>query len=166
MAIGKEIGQLISNRGITLKAFSKEAGISYNTLYAIVKRDNETVKPEILKKIAIALNLPYEQFLQSISDNMFSQMIQRLDSLHEESPDFQTLTDADVHLVLSLSNAQSSIRNELKKERYLWAITELSHLLSKLNPIGMTEAVKRVEELTQIIPYTDPCDYSEPPTTE
>ena len=52
MAIGKEIGQLISDRGFALKDFSKKAGISYNTLYAIIKRDNETVKPEILQKIA------------------------------------------------------------------------------------------------------------------
>lgn len=63
MGIGMKIKELSDLKNINLKDLSKKADVSYNTLYAIVKRDNDTVKPEILVKIATALDTPLWHFM-------------------------------------------------------------------------------------------------------
>lgn len=63
MAIGKRIEELASAKEINLKELSRMAGVSYNTLYAIVKRDNDSVRPDILNSIAIILDVSVNELL-------------------------------------------------------------------------------------------------------
>ena len=61
MGIGMRIKEAAQARGITLRKLAEYAGISYNTLYSITKRDSERVDPETVKRIADALHvtIPY-----------------------------------------------------------------------------------------------------------
>lgn len=171
MALGREIEKLITNQNLSLKSFAKKAGISYNTLYAIVKRDNETIKPEIMKKISAALNLPYDYFLQNISDNLFSDLIAHVDSLYDKDSSFNDISKEEWQFLFTLSHSLQLTTDELKKEKCQWATMQILNALSKLSLIGISEAVKRVEELTHIPPY---CEYQnsdnqnlqEPPAIE
>ena len=51
MALGKRLKSILEEKGITILELSQITGISKNTLYAITKRDNDTMKYENLKKI-------------------------------------------------------------------------------------------------------------------
>lgn len=57
MAIGNNLKNILKDKGISIQDFSKDTGISINTLYGIIKRDNKTVKPDILKKITKQLDI-------------------------------------------------------------------------------------------------------------
>lgn len=63
MGIGKRIERLLSEKSMTLKELSERTDISYNTIYAIIKRDSNKVDPNTVEKIAKALGmLPYELY--------------------------------------------------------------------------------------------------------
>ena len=51
MGVGKTLKELLNNKGMTAKELSEQTGISINTIYAILKRDNDSIKPESLLKI-------------------------------------------------------------------------------------------------------------------
>lgn len=57
MAVGKRIENLAKEKKISLRKIALNAGISYNTLYAIVKRDSNRIDLETLEKIAKALSV-------------------------------------------------------------------------------------------------------------
>lgn len=63
MGIGKRIDRLLSEKSMSLKELSELTEISYNTIYAIIKRDSNKVDPNTVEKIATALGmLPYELY--------------------------------------------------------------------------------------------------------
>ena len=150
MAIGKHIEQQIKNKNMSLKEFSKLSGISYNTLYAIVKRDNSTIKPEILKKIAHTLDV-------------------RLSDLFDIGDELSYFNPED-------GTRDTTVKDEndtLKQHINLWGASFAKYPLSEnevtiincfkqLNPIGQKEALKRIKELTQLPQYLSPL---KPPTT-
>ena len=57
MAIGKRLKELLKEKKITVKQLSSITGISENTLYAIIKRDNKRINDDIAAKIVSALNI-------------------------------------------------------------------------------------------------------------
>ena len=58
MGIGSRIDQLIRARGKRPGTLAREAGVSKNTVYSIIKRDNDKVDPDILSRLAHALGVP------------------------------------------------------------------------------------------------------------
>lgn len=58
MAIGSRINALIRARGTRPGTLAREAGVSKNTVYSIIKRDNDKVDPDILARLAKALAVP------------------------------------------------------------------------------------------------------------
>ena len=58
MGIGSRIDQLIRARGKRPGTLAREAGVSKNTVYSIIKRDNDKVDPAILSRLAHALGVP------------------------------------------------------------------------------------------------------------
>lgn len=58
MGIGSRIEQLIRARGKRPGTLAREAGVSKNTVYSIIKRDNDKVDPDILSRLAHALGVP------------------------------------------------------------------------------------------------------------
>ena len=63
MGIGMRLKQILDEKEITLKDLSLMSGVSLNTLYGITKRDNETIKNDILVQIAGSLNVPPQYIL-------------------------------------------------------------------------------------------------------
>lgn len=57
MQIGQRIGQLAKEKNINLHQLAILSGVSYNTLYSIVRRNSSKVNPETLKKVAAALGV-------------------------------------------------------------------------------------------------------------
>lgn len=65
MGIGYKIKELAELKENNLKELSRKADVSYNTLYAIVQRDNESVRPDILTRIAKALDVSIYELLET-----------------------------------------------------------------------------------------------------
>lgn len=61
MELGTKIKEIVKSRNITIKELSEISGVSLNTLYSITKRNNKTIRPDILIKMANALEIsPWE----------------------------------------------------------------------------------------------------------
>ena len=58
MGIGRRIGELTKSAGMNLHQLAQKSGISYNTLYAMVRRDSDGVSFSTIKRIASALDMP------------------------------------------------------------------------------------------------------------
>lgn len=65
MGIGNNIKTLADSKNISINELAKNAGIAPQTIYAIIKRDKpgQKVSPDILDKIATALNVNTYQLL-------------------------------------------------------------------------------------------------------
>lgn len=70
MAIGKNLKRILTQEDITVQELARKSGVSANTIYGIIKRDNETVKPEILKNIVNTLNISTRDLLDIDSNNL------------------------------------------------------------------------------------------------
>ena len=58
MGIGSRINALIREKGTRPGTLAREAGVSKNTVYSIIKRDNDKVDPAILARLARVLGVP------------------------------------------------------------------------------------------------------------
>lgn len=63
MNIYEKIKELLKERGVTIKQLSTMTGISYNTLYAAIKRKQKTIALDNAIKISDALNIPLNDIL-------------------------------------------------------------------------------------------------------
>lgn len=57
MTVGERIQKYANEKGMTLKQVATDADISYSTLYAIVKRKSDGVRPDLIESIAAALRI-------------------------------------------------------------------------------------------------------------
>lgn len=58
MGIGSRLNELLQKKGIRPGTLAREAGVSKNTVYSIIKRDNDKVDRTILERLARALGVP------------------------------------------------------------------------------------------------------------
>ena len=58
MGVGTRLKQILNDKNVTIKELSLMSGVSINTLYGITKRDNSTIKRDILIPISDVLGLP------------------------------------------------------------------------------------------------------------
>ena len=58
MGIGGRLDKLLREKGKRPGTLAREAGVSKNTVYSIIKRDNDKVDPDILMRLARALGVP------------------------------------------------------------------------------------------------------------
>lgn len=62
MSIGKRLEELINYRNTNVNRVAREAGISPQTIYGIIKRDNTKVDINILMALAKELNVTLDFF--------------------------------------------------------------------------------------------------------
>lgn len=62
MGIGKRLGELIERAGTRPGTLAREAGVSKNTVYSMIKRDNDKADAATLEKLARALGVPVSAF--------------------------------------------------------------------------------------------------------
>lgn len=68
MGLGKRLKDVLKKKNITVQRLSKMTGISANTLYAIIKRDNKSMQAENLINIARALNVSIDELFSEDYD--------------------------------------------------------------------------------------------------
>lgn len=142
MAIGKNLRKILSDKNMTVKELSRKTGITASTLYAIIQRDNLTIKPDIAQKICEVLEIDESTLINpqkaQITKEVFVQ--------HQWN-------DNSKFSILELLNAASLTHN------YDDNLNKLIHCYTnELNDLGRQEAAKRIEELTQIPKYTTNTD--------
>lgn len=69
MGIGIRLKKILDEKDVTLKELALMSDVSLNTLYGITKRDNETIKNDILAQIASTLNVP-PQYILGLDDEL------------------------------------------------------------------------------------------------
>lgn len=88
MGLGTKIKEIVKSKNTTIKELSEKSGISINTLYSITKRNNKTIRPDILIKIAKALDVSPWEILgideNDALDNVFNHDIDNMDMDMEE----------------------------------------------------------------------------------
>ena len=65
MGIGERLHHLLEEKGKRPGTLAREAGVSKNTVYSIIKRDNDKVDPDILLRLAQALGVPLSVFFSA-----------------------------------------------------------------------------------------------------
>ena len=68
MGVGSRLDQLLKQNHKRPGTLAREAGVSKNTVYSILKRDNDKVDPDILTKLSRALNVPLSAFFAQEED--------------------------------------------------------------------------------------------------
>ena len=63
MGVGTRLKQILNDKNVTIKELSLMSGVSINTLYGITKRDNSTIKRDILIPISDVLGMPPQYIL-------------------------------------------------------------------------------------------------------
>lgn len=63
MAIGRKLKEILKQKKITVRQLAKDSGISENTLYGIIKRDNKTLDPDIAAKIVDCLQISIDELI-------------------------------------------------------------------------------------------------------
>lgn len=147
MGIGATIGQLAAEKGINLRQLSKKAGISYNTLYAIVKRDSMRVTPETIQAVADALDTTWNEIVG------FEDEDTAFEALQDEITDKMVGMSANGKLISVSKRSINQFFNLASipetKEILQNLLTQFSHL----NTTGQRIAAQRVEELSKIPEY-------------
>lgn len=140
MALGNRLKQILNERGITVKDFAAKIGVPPTTLYSFIKRDSETGKLELIAKICDGLNMDISKFL-TFEEKNDETVIKIFESAQEPTKKTTLLETLAPGKITSTKNIQE---NKLLSDYRL------------LNGAGQLEAVKRVEELTEIPRYTEP----------
>ena len=81
MPIGKRLDDLIKMRKENVNSLSAQIGISPQTVYSIIKRDNMKADLDVLFKLASALDVPIDYFYEPIGQNVASPILHRADVL-------------------------------------------------------------------------------------
>lgn len=96
--IGKTLQDILDEKDTNANELSKMIGVSCQTIYSIIKRDNMKIDFEVLLKICKALNVSVERFYSDYCDYseaayLLSPHEKELVSAYREHPDMQKSVD-------------------------------------------------------------------------
>lgn len=86
MGIGKRIGTICAQHGMSIRQLAIKAGVPYTTMYSAIKRDSDSMDFETLKKIANALGVEIE-WLLSDSDSIVETFRKKIKSMTKREKD-------------------------------------------------------------------------------
>ena len=72
--IGKTLDRILKEKGTNVNELAKNIGVSNQTLYSIIKRDNMKIDFELLLKICNELNVNVEKFYDDYIDSKSQQI--------------------------------------------------------------------------------------------
>lgn len=100
--IGEKLDSLLKAKKIKPGTLARETGISKNTIYGIIKRNNKKVDASIIESIADYLDVPVDYFFGSIKDeDKKSQPDPEADELDEFIQLFEQLSSEQKNFILS-----------------------------------------------------------------
>ena len=143
MSIGENIKKIRKEKGITQKELGKMLGVSQSAIGQF-ENDKSNPKIETIVKIANALDVNVSCLINTDEYNnlIATQVEEKILNAYIEASTYEDI-------------------EEIKKPDLLKQRTKYYTLYNQLNCTGKLEAVKRVEELTEIKRYTEK---EEPPT--
>ena len=97
--IGKTLDRILKEKGTNVNELAKNIGVSNQTLYSIIKRDNMKIDFELLLKICNELNVNVEKFYDDYIDSKSQQIL---------------LTDEEQQLILAY-RANPTMQEAVKK---------------------------------------------------
>ncbi len=97
--IGKTLDRILKEKGTNVNELAKNIGVSNQTLYSIIKRDNMKIDFELLLKICNELNVNVEKFYDDYIDSKSQQIL---------------LTDEEQQLILAY-RANPNMQEAVKK---------------------------------------------------
>lgn len=109
MAIGKKLDALLKARGKKPGTLATETGINKNTIYAIIKRDNEKVSMGTLEKIADALQISIDYFFDTEIDNYLNT---QCDMIEAEKPALRNGLEYE-ELIRLFSSLPENVQNQV-----------------------------------------------------
>lgn len=149
--IARKLKQLRIERGLTQYELAKKLNVTQNAIH-----NWETGKREInismLEKISIILNVPLKTFFE-IEDEDFGTVYQ-LPFSSEEDFSEEALIKIFPHLAID-KKAEIEARKQAEEYIEIENLNKIIDNYDKLNHDGKQEAVKRIEELTEIKKYTE-----------
>lgn len=102
--IGKALQSLLNQKGMNVNELSKMIGVSNQTLYSIIKRDNMKIDFEILLKICKALNVSVEYFYSDYYKDTYTNTLtlneheQKVITAYRNHPEMQQAVDTLLHV--------------------------------------------------------------------
>lgn len=129
MTTGERIKDAAEEKKMNLHQLAVKAGISYNTLYSIVRRRSDKVDVETLRKIALALEM---HPIEIMGDDQMDMVSYGMDL-------FQRAMQSSKETITAFENDKRS---------------QLLYFYEQLNDDGQKEAVKRLGELASLKQYT------------
>lgn len=97
--IGKTLDKILKEKGTNVNELAKNIGVSNQTLYSIIKRDNMKIDFELLLKICNELSVNVERFYDDYIDSKSQQIL---------------LTDEEQQLILAY-RANPNMQEAVKK---------------------------------------------------
>lgn len=162
MTVGERIQKYAKEKGMTLKQVATEAGISYSTIYAIVKRKSDGVKPDTIESIAAALQISPSQLYwdKPLSDALQFRPI-KISIKNGKPKDIKNCTidlDADKAGRLLTIHASDEFLNFIKNHQKLDGsfqedIEKIVAAYISLSDIGRKKMAEYAQDLTKIQEY-------------
>lgn len=173
MGYGIKIKEILRNKGLTIKQLSEMSGIPLNTLYSITKRDSKRVDSVILHRISKALGV---NMMELTTLEMVDPAI-GLGAFTDVEIDFGEISKLDGFLGFDEHGVACFRHGSLAEDVFYSEISgidteqyrkyKVDKAFEVLNTAGQREAVKRVEELTEIPRYrAEPAPQSPPAPQE
>lgn len=96
--IGKTLKVILEEKGTNANELSKKIGVSCQTIYSIIKRDNMKIDLALLLKICEALNVSLDRFYPGCYNNNEAKYLltpheKDMISAYRDQPDIQTFAD-------------------------------------------------------------------------
>jgi len=178
MGFGKNLKKILNEKNKTVIWLSKETEIPSTTIYSMIKRDN-TPKFDVVEKIATTLEVDINDFffdaksLEALNEleqrhkafeeryrNKYGEnWISAMYANGEEMSEFMTEEEREIFRPIfelidnGLSENDADAEDKPKEKRLPIHQRFLLEYLDKLNLAGKNEALKRVQELTEIPRY-------------
>lgn len=121
MTIGQRIGELAKKKKMNIHQLAQLAGISYNTLYSIVRRKSDKVDNETVVKVASALGVsPFELSTGMTVLEYENQLEQEIQNFEAENREYLLAMFAmkNPRFIEALNSIGISIRLENDKRMY------------------------------------------------
>lgn len=153
MGVGNRIGEILREKGLSLRSLAEKTGISYNTLYSIIQRDSNRVSVETLQSICSVLDVPVSSLFNADTSVTAAtkRIIDKGLELGEMLNELQNLPAGEK--IPDVEEKKQKIKSLFKELEDASGEAAILTSFYQLNPKGREIAIARMIELTKISEY-------------